>query len=180
MKKKLYYKPLSVNDAWKGQRFKTDTYKGFEKLLLCHKDTRVNIPEGNLMIKLTFGFNNTQSDWDNPIKPFVDILQRRNKFNDNRIYTGIVKKVVVPKGEEFIEYEILPNYDIDWINQEKLEPTTKDLPFLTYGQKLKAAPEILFDVYEFWEDVDWFQEISEEERLSWKYWKRINPPKENG
>ena len=27
-------KPMSVNEAWKGRRFKTDKYKGFEKEML--------------------------------------------------------------------------------------------------------------------------------------------------
>lgn len=98
-------KPLSVNAAWKGQRFKTNDYKAYEKELL-YTIKKIKIPEGDLQIHLIFGVSSKGGDWDNPIKPIVDVLQKKHLFDDNRIYKAIVEKVIVPKGKEFIEYKI--------------------------------------------------------------------------
>ncbi len=38
----------------------------------------------------------------------VNILQKKYNFDDRRIYRGIVEKVDVSKGFEFINFEILP------------------------------------------------------------------------
>lgn len=98
-------KPLSVNEAWQGRRFKTDNYKYYEKEVLF-KLRHLVVPEGNLSIKLTFGVSNSNADWDNPIKPFVDILQKKYEFNDSRIYKAHVEKIKVKKGEEYVDFEI--------------------------------------------------------------------------
>ena len=102
-------KPLSVNEAWQGKRFKTNKYKDYEKLLLL-KLKPLTIPDGDLEVRYTFGFSNRSSDIDNPIKAFQDILQKKYGFNDSKIYRLVVNKVIVPKGEEFIEFEI-KNYN---------------------------------------------------------------------
>ena len=100
-------KPLSVNEAWQGQRFKTPKYKAFEKELLL-KLRPQDIPEGKLLLRATFGLSSKNADWDNPIKPFQDVIQRKFGFNDRHIYKGIIEKVDVPKGKEFIEFTIEP------------------------------------------------------------------------
>jgi len=103
---RLNIKPLSVNDAWKGRRFKTDKYKDYERsILLLLKP--MEIPEGKLELYLKWGFSSAGSDWDNPIKPFQDCLQKKYAFNDNRVVRAITEKVKVKKGEEFIEFKIL-------------------------------------------------------------------------
>lgn len=98
-------KPLSVNKAWQGRRYKTQEYKKYESDVLAILPD-YEIPSGDLCIYLEFGFSNTQSDWDNPIKPFVDILQLKYQFNDNRIYKAEVIKTKVKKGKEFIHFDI--------------------------------------------------------------------------
>lgn len=98
-------KPLSVNEAWQGRRVKTDKYRSFERdVLLLLKPMK--IPEGKLELYIKWGFSSAGSDWDNPIKPFQDILQKKYNFNDNRVARAVVEKVKVKKGEEFIEFEI--------------------------------------------------------------------------
>lgn len=101
---KLNLKPLSVNDAWKGKRFRTDKYKIYtntiDLMLKWHK-----IPRGKLKLVLRFGFSSKGSDIDNPIKPLVDVLQKKYLFNDNRIYKLDVEKFDVKKGEEYMEFE---------------------------------------------------------------------------
>ena len=98
-------KPLSVNQAWKGRRFKTDLYKSYERnvsLLL----PKVDFPKGSVHLSLVFGFSNKGADIDNPLKPFLDILQKAYGFNDKDIYKLSVEKKIVKKGDEFIEFEV--------------------------------------------------------------------------
>ena len=102
---RLKIKPMSVNDAWKGRRSKTEEYRAFERhIALILKP--VEIPEGPLQANIEWGFSNAGSDIDNPLKPFLDCLQKKYKFNDNRIYRLIVDKVKVKKGDEYIEWSL--------------------------------------------------------------------------
>jgi len=98
-------KPLSINCAFQGKRFKTNKYKNYEKscFLLLPK---IKVPEGKLKVDLVFGFSSKLSDADNPVKCFIDILQKKYDFNDNKIYEYSIKKVDVKKGSEFIEFNI--------------------------------------------------------------------------
>jgi Holliday junction resolvase RusA-like endonuclease len=45
-------------------------------------------------------------DWDNPIKPLQDVLCKKYGFDDRDIYEGVVRKVVVKKGEEFLKVKL--------------------------------------------------------------------------
>ncbi|WP_395073925.1 hypothetical protein [Flavobacterium sp.] len=103
---RLQVKPLSVNQCWQGKRFKTETYKAYEKMLL-YILPKVEIPEGKLKISFVFGFSNSGADIDNCVKPLQDIMSKKYDFNDNRIYEQTVKKVIVKKGQEFFEFSIL-------------------------------------------------------------------------
>jgi Holliday junction resolvase RusA-like endonuclease len=96
-------KPLSVNDAWKGRRFKTDEYKNYNIELLW-KLPRIEVPKGKLLIYLEWGFSSAGSDFDNPTKPFCDVLQEKYGFNDNRIVDANIKTFSVKKGCEYIKY----------------------------------------------------------------------------
>lgn len=98
-------KPLSVNEAWKGRRYKTDKYLAYETELF-YKLKPITIPKGKLEINYTVGYSNKQSDIDNFLKSFTDILQKKYNFNDNLIYKLSVVKEIVKKGDEFIEFEI--------------------------------------------------------------------------
>ena len=101
-------KPLSVNKAFQGRRFKTREYKDYETLCLYSLPSGVTIPDDKIQIHYTFGMSNKLSDVDNPAKLFQDILQKKYKFNDSRIYRIIIDKVIVPKGGEFITFQIEP------------------------------------------------------------------------
>jgi len=67
---------------------------------------KLKVPEGPLMIVFRFGFSNVMSDWDNPVKPLQDIMQKKYGFNDKNIQEAHVQKVKVPKGQEYFEFEI--------------------------------------------------------------------------
>ena len=75
-------KPLSVNQCWAGKRFKTPKYKAYEKELLLILPKNYKVPLGMLEISFTWGFSSKLSDYDNPIKAFQDILQKKYNFND--------------------------------------------------------------------------------------------------
>lgn len=98
-------KPMSVNEAWQGKRFKTDKYKSFERSCLFLLPKLI-IPLGELKISFEFGLSNSGNDIDNSIKPFLDILQKKYEFNDSRIYEMNVKKIKTEKGKEFIRFNV--------------------------------------------------------------------------
>lgn len=102
---KVFINPLSVNSCWKGQRFKTDFYLDYEKDLLRLLQPIV-LPEKPYKISFEFGLSSPNSDWDNPVKPLQDILQKKYGFNDKEIIEAYVRKVKVKKGQEYFEFKI--------------------------------------------------------------------------
>ncbi len=99
-------KPLSVNEAWQGRRFKTPFYKAYEEELLLRLPNTYKVPEeGPLEAYYEFGLN-TVADWDNPIKPLQDVLQKKYNFDDRRILKATVLKKVVKKGAGYFKFEI--------------------------------------------------------------------------
>lgn len=103
---KINIKPLSINEAWQGRRFKSPKYKVYEAniMLLLPK---ITIPPKNWLIIYYVGYSNVQSDIDNFVKPFQDCLQKKYDINDRYIYAYIIEKHIVPKGEEYIQFEII-------------------------------------------------------------------------
>src|SRR3990167_5374257 len=101
----LKVKPLSVNGVWQGRRFKTDTYKTYETLLL-YMLPKMQVSNDKLKLKICFGMSSKASDIDNPVKPFIDILQKKYGFNDKNIYRLEVEKQDVEKEQEFTEFEL--------------------------------------------------------------------------
>ena len=105
---KLNEKPLSVNLAWQGKRFKTPIYKQYEKELLLRMPAKKIDAEQMLRVEFFFGFSNKASDLDNPVKLLMDIAQKKYVFNDKNVYELNVRKCIVKKGEEFIQMGIYP------------------------------------------------------------------------
>jgi len=102
---KIDIKPLSVNQVWQGKRFKTQKYKSYEKELLLKLPT-IKIPPPPYKVIYEFGMSSVLSDWDNPIKPFQDVLQKRYGFDDKHIFEATVKKVKTERGKEYIKFTI--------------------------------------------------------------------------
>lgn len=65
------------------------------------------VRDGNLQVEIEFGFSNSKSDIDNGLKPFLDILQKKYKFDDCQIVKLIVDKVKVGKGEDYVAFKII-------------------------------------------------------------------------
>ena len=98
-------KPLSVNEAWTGRRFKTDKYKAFQTEML------VRLPAGKLpdppyRVHYEFGFSNRQADLDNPVKQTQDCLAKKYGFNDKEIYEAHIRKAIVRKGCEYVRVKV--------------------------------------------------------------------------
>ena len=104
---KVEVKPLSVNEAWKGRRYRTDKYKDWKQNLLYLLPKSKMCFSGNLKIYVLFAFSSKASDIDNPLKPFIDTLCTKYGFNDNQIQELIVYKKVTQKNKEYIEFEII-------------------------------------------------------------------------
>lgn len=102
----LNIKPMSVNEAWQGKRYKTAKYKKYTKDVSILLPREITIPKGKLGIRLHFFFSNSASDWDNPIKPLQDIICANYGIDDRHIYLAIVEKFIVKKGEERIDFEL--------------------------------------------------------------------------
>ena len=104
---RINIKPLSVNQAWQGKRFKAPIYRKYEKEILLLLP-RVYIPDEKISLTLVFGLSSKNADIDNPVKCFVDCLQKKYEFNDRHIYKMTIEKVDVKKGDEFIDFTIEP------------------------------------------------------------------------
>ena len=110
---KMMIKPMSVNKAWQGKRFKTPAYKQYEKALSYLLPTSLpNLSAKELSdckclkIVIEYGVSSPLADIDNPTKLVIDIMQKKYKFNDRYIYDLHLFKVDVKKGEEYIKFEI--------------------------------------------------------------------------
>lgn len=104
---KIDIRPLSVNEAYrtpKGvRRFKTSQYKSFLETLEWLLPKNVELYP-KMIIEMEWGVKNSARDVDNPVKPFIDALQARYKFNDSRVYKIIATKV--KSNREYIKFEI--------------------------------------------------------------------------
>lgn len=110
---KINIKPLSVNKAWQGRRFKTNAYKSFEKELLLCLPSKIELPSERLSLFIEYGFSSKASDIDNPTKMVIDILSKKYGFNDNRIFFLSQEKYIVKKGDEYIRFSFL-KHPIEW------------------------------------------------------------------
>lgn len=101
-------KPLSINDAWQGRRFKTPKYKRFAEevgiRLLKHKKPKLG--DSKLCIHYRFHISNMRSDVDNFIKAFQDVLFTWLGIDDSRIVRLTAEKIKCAKHKEKIEWTI--------------------------------------------------------------------------
>jgi hypothetical protein len=103
---RLNVKPLSVNEVWRGKRYKTDEYCAYQTKLLWILP-KIKLPPPPYEIHLKFGFSSPLADWDNPVKPLQDILSKKYGFNDKLIRRAVVDTELVEKGNEYFEFELI-------------------------------------------------------------------------
>ena len=65
---------------------------------------RKEVPDGEFWISFEVWYSDKKSDLDNFLKPFLDVLSKKYNFNDNKIYEMKLKKKIVDKGNEYIEF----------------------------------------------------------------------------
>ena len=100
---RIRIKPLSVNESYRGRKFKTPALAKYKKDLQFLLP-KIEIPCGMLHVHYVFGVSSRRSDGDNLIKSFQDTLSEVYGFNDNIIYSWFIEKKIVNKGEEYIEF----------------------------------------------------------------------------
>lgn len=102
---KINLKPLSVNAAYRGRRYRTNEYIEYERTLM-YLLPKIELPKPPFEIYFKFGFSSAASDWDNPCKVLQDILSKKYGFNDKLIKRGVVETEQVKKGNEYFVFEI--------------------------------------------------------------------------
>lgn len=102
--------PLTVNQAWRGRRYKTSAYDKYEvevSALLPH-DIKNSAFEG--LVEITYRFylkHHATTDYDNLLKPLQDILCKNGVLKDDRfIYRAVIEKY--SSTYNFVEIELKP------------------------------------------------------------------------
>jgi Holliday junction resolvase RusA-like endonuclease len=103
---KINIKPLSVNQAWQGRRFKSDKYKSYEKAVLLLLPKSKKDYNGNLEVTIKYGFSSKLSDIDNPCKMILDCLCKKYGFDDRQIFELHQYKEIVKKGNDYFAFDI--------------------------------------------------------------------------
>ena len=109
--KYIPYKPFSVNEAWQGRRYRTPLYKKFAlDVFRLIRRIRPQKPAADTPVfaHYVWGFSNSQSDVDNPVKPFQDVLfdTWKMKAKDHQVQFMIIEKAKAKKGQEFIGFHV--------------------------------------------------------------------------
>lgn len=100
-------KPLSVNEMFKGKRYKSVKYDLFIHNMMLLLPKTIEFPDkNNIKIAIEFGYSSKLSDIDNGIKGFLDCLVKKYGVDDRNIYELHVFKTVVKKGSEYIKFRI--------------------------------------------------------------------------
>ena len=103
---KIQIKPLSVNKAWKGRRFPSEEYKEYTQEVLMRLRF-IEVPKKTrLTLIIWSGVSSNSSDASNLIKLFEDILCKKFGHDDRWHYSVVVHKKIVPKGKEYIAFDI--------------------------------------------------------------------------
>lgn len=103
MEIKVDIKAMTVNQCWRGRRYKTKLYEEYENKLNSLLPNNIIIEDKRpLRLNIEFGISKLQ-DIDNGLKPLIDILQKKYTFNDRYIMELNIKKTVVKKTEHFIK-----------------------------------------------------------------------------
>ena len=113
----LNEKPLSINEAFQGRRFKTPAYKAYErKMLILLPKAKKPFPD-MMSIDFIFGFSSPLSDLDNPVKLLLDIMQKKYGFNDRNVWELGIRKFI--SKEPYIGISIKPYLPFDEREQRK-------------------------------------------------------------
>lgn len=103
---------LSTNKMYAGQKRRSVYYKAFRKKIFNflseskeYRRNQVSL-KGNLVLKMEVGFSSPLSDLSNVIKSIEDILVAFYDFDDRQIVRIEMDKVLVRKGDEYMDIVI--------------------------------------------------------------------------
>lgn len=103
----LFIKPLSVNEAFKGRKYRTKRYDKFISDMMFILPSKIDIPNPEyIKLNIDFGFSSRNSDIDNCCKTFIDCLVKKYGVDDRYIYELNIVKKIVKKNHEYINFEI--------------------------------------------------------------------------
>jgi hypothetical protein len=103
----LKIKPLSINQAFKGVRYKTVKCDKFIRDVLLLLPNKIDYPDkNNVRLAIQFGFSSKACDCSNHIKIFEDCLVKKYGVDDRYTSELHVFKTIVKKGEEYIKFRI--------------------------------------------------------------------------
>lgn len=102
---RMNIKPMSVNEAFTGKRYKTPEYRAYCKQIKKYLPP-LELPKPPYKIYFKFGFSSSLSDFDNPVKVTLDPIAKFYKFNDKLVKRGVIDVVTVEKGNEYFEFKI--------------------------------------------------------------------------
>ena len=96
-------KPLTVNQAWQGKKFKSPAYKQFSNDIAWLLPRNGKAPSGPIEVYYKFFLkHHATTDFDNLIKPLQDQLVQNFIIEDDRfIYKAIIEKI--PSDKDYIE-----------------------------------------------------------------------------
>jgi len=106
---RISIKPLSINQAFQGRRFRTPKYLAYEKEALL-KLKPYKLPNAPYLLIIEFGVSSSLADLDNFLKMWIDIMQKKYMFNDKLINQIHATKVKVDKGKEYIDFQLKSSY----------------------------------------------------------------------
>lgn len=176
---RIWRKPLTVNQAWKGQRFKSPLYKTFSTavgLLLKALRPKPPIPPTDkwLFGHYRWGVSNITTDVDNPTKVFQDVLftyykEQGDAPKDHKIRFLILEKIKTSKGAEFIDFTIRDDSELithleNIVREMKIERGDHlNRPNIQLGHYSKHREyKILLHLYEMEQPTICYSELSEE------------------
>jgi hypothetical protein len=103
---KIPLKPLSVNQAYQGRRYRTPAHDQFKTAIKYLLPNWYQIPPPPYVMHFEFGLSSSLSDGDNCVKLAQDSIADKYGFNDRLIKRWIIDVEKVEKGHEYIKFKI--------------------------------------------------------------------------
>jgi len=98
-------KPISVNECYKGRRYRTPKYDKYERDLRFILP-KIVMPEPPYKIHFVFGLSSLASDGDNCVKNTQDVISKHYGFNDKLIKRWVIEVEKTKKGQEFFKFNL--------------------------------------------------------------------------
>ena len=103
---RISIKPYSVNELINPKKHTRQQYRLYLAKIISMMPRLYVSKTKRVSLFIRFAFATELSDIDNPLKGFIDGLQAKYGFNDKLVYWLTVEKVVVGRGNEYIEFAI--------------------------------------------------------------------------